>query len=207
MAKKRRTELDIDQEFLAEEKKPEPPPPAPPPPEKKPEEPKHHRKINKVKLLMITGAGVAAIVVLGLIIWVAVTFIFAGENEAQAPEAPPAPPPQEAPKTPEGGGVNQALYVLEPFFVPLPGKDGAPGGFVRIQFSLEISDPDVKGDLDRNVTLVRENVFFILRGKSREDFKGAEKLGQLSVDVAIAINRSIQSGGVTKALITELVVG
>lgn len=204
MAKKRRTELDIDGDFLAEE--PEEAPPkaeeaAPPPP--KPAAPKPaKKKINKVKLLIVLGAGTTATALTVALVWLAISFFSSITAARRAATPPPAPPKQEA----QPGPTIAPVYALDPFFIPLKEKGPAESRLVKIEFTLEMTSPETQRDIERNITLVRENVYFMLQGKAGNDFMGKERLEKIAVDVAIAVNRSLQSGGVTRAWITDVLI-
>ena len=202
MVKKRRTELDIDKDLAPEAPPPPPPAPAAPPPvvEEPPAPPLPGKKVNKIKLLILIGVGSAALILSGLLIWGIITLV----SSMQSAKKAPPPPPQKKEKKVEAPKPN--IYTLQPFFMPLGNKLGGKSHFVRIQFSLETSSPAVEKDIERNMTLVRENIFFLLKDKEESDFKGEDKLKQLSVDVAISINRSIQSGGIMRAYIAEIVL-
>ena len=205
MAKKRRTELDMDRDFLAEE----PEEPVAPPKEEKPAEPpkpaeakRPKRKVNKVKLMIVAGSGIAATSLTVALVWLAISFLGSITKSRQA-----AHPPPPAPKAPTAPALIVApVYTLHPFFIPLKGKGSGQSDLVKIQFALEMASPDTQRDMDRNITLVRENVYFMLQNKGKNDFTGREKLDKLAVDVAIAVNRSLQSGGVTRVWITDILI-
>lgn len=201
MAKKRRTELDIDSDFLTEEAEEAPPKederPAPAP---KPAEVKHPRKkINKVKLLIVVSSGTAATALTVALVWLAISFFTSTTASKHA--ASPPPKQEEAPSVPVA-----PIYELAPFFIPLKEKGTAEGKLVKIQFALEMTAPETQRDIERNITLVRENVYFMLQSKTGSDFTGKEKLEKIAVDVAIAVNRSLQSGGITRAWITDVLI-
>ncbi|MBF0290615.1 MAG: flagellar basal body-associated FliL family protein [Nitrospinae bacterium] len=202
MAKKRRTELDIDSDFLAEEQAEAPPKveeaPSPPKPEA-PKPPK--KKINKVKLLIVVGAGTAATVLTVALVWLAIVF-FSSITAARHVEPPPPPPKEEA----QPGPTIAPTYALDPFLIPLKEKGAAENKLVKIEFTLEMTSPETQRDIERNITLVRENVYFMLQSKEGRDFIGKEMLEKIAVDVAIAVNRSLQSGGVTRAWITGVLI-
>lgn len=205
MAKKRRTELDMDRDFLAEE----PEEPVAPPKEEKPAEPpkpaepkRPKRKINKVKLLIVAGSGIAATTFTVALIWLAVAFFSSMAERRQAAKPPPPPPKESATPVP----FVAPVYALHPFFIPLREKGSAESKLVKIQFALEMASPETQRDMDRNITLVRENVYFMLQNKAKSDFTGRERLDKLAVDVAIAVNRSLQSGGVTRVWITDILI-
>lgn len=203
MAKKRRTELDMDRDFLAEKPKE----PATPPKEEKPPEPpkpaaekRPKRKINKVKLLIVVASGTAATTLTVALAWLAVSFLGSIAERRQAAN-PPAPAPTAAPAP-----FIAPVYALHPFFITLKRKGSAESDLVKIQFALEMASPETQRDMDRNITLVRENVYFMLQNKAKSDFMGREKLDKLAIDVAIAVNRSLQSGGVTRVWITDILI-
>jgi flagellar basal body-associated protein FliL len=201
MAKKRRTELDIDSDFLAEKPEEAPPkqgePPAPP----QPAEAKHpKKKINKVKLLIVVGSGTAATTLTVALVWLAVSF-FASATKHK-PVTPPPPPKQEAAPAP----VVAPVYPLAPFFIPLKEKGSTESKLVKIQFEIEMVSQATQRDMDRNIILVRENIYFMLQNKAISDFMDKEKLAKLTVDVAIAVNRSLQSGGVTRVWVTDILI-
>ena len=206
MAKKRRTELDMDRDFLAEEpvappkdEKPSPSHPAPTPPaDKRPK-----KKINKVKLLIVAGSGIAATTLTVALVWLAISFF---GSIAERRHAPPPPPPPAQPEAATPTPMVTPSYALEPFFIPLREKGSVESKLVKIQFALEMTSPETQRDMDRNITLIRENVYFMLQGKDKSDFTGKERLEKLTVDVAIAVNRSLQSGGVTHVWITDILI-
>jgi flagellar basal body-associated protein FliL len=203
MAKKRRTELDIDSEFLAEKPEEAPPPPAaePPPPERPVKEKHPKKKINKVKLLIVVASGIAAITLTVALVWLAAS-IFTSVSKHKPAPTPPPPPKQEATPAP----AVSLVYSLQPFFIPLKEKGPTESKLVKVQFELEMVSPETQRDMDRNIILVRENIYFMLQNKGRADFMDKEKLAKLAVDVAIAVNRSLQSGGVSRVFITDILI-
>ena len=201
MAKKRRTELDIDSEFLAEKPEEAPPQAAePPPPERPAKEKRPKKKINKVKLLIVAASGVAAITLTVALVWLAASIFTSVSKHKPAPTPPP--PKQEATPAP----VVSPVYSLQPFFIPLKEKGSTESKLVKIQFELEMVSPETQRDMDRNIILVRENIYFMLQNKVSADFMDKEKLAKLMVDVAIAVNRSLQSGGVSRVWVTDILV-
>jgi flagellar basal body-associated protein FliL len=203
MAKKRRTELDIDSDFLAEEAEEAPPKEDErPAPALKPAEVKHpKKKINKVKLLIVVSSGTAATALTVTLVWLAISFFTSTPAVKHAAPPPPPPKQEEAPSVPV-----TPIYELAPFFIPLKEKGLAEGKLVKIQFALEMTAPETQRDIERNITLIRENVYFMLQSKASADFTGKERLEKIAVDVAIAVNRSLQSGGVTRAWITDVLI-
>ncbi|MGK7344925.1 MAG: flagellar basal body-associated FliL family protein [Candidatus Nitrospinota bacterium M3_3B_026] len=220
MNKKRRTELDIDPSIIAEKPPPEktgeqhPPPPSAPPeaekPRETPEEPKPgKRRINylKLSLLALTSAallGVAAAIGFALI---SVIQSLPEKTAEEEPEkTPPAPlVPQEPEPAEKAVEIpDPPLYEFEPFFVSLGREDDI--SLIRVGFAAKMSGKDVEAEIERNLTLVRENIYFVLGEKGLDDFRKQENREKTAVEVAIAINRSIQSGAVEKVLVTSLTI-
>ena len=221
MAKKRRTELDIDPAIVAEppsqpEKEEAPPPPqAEPTPSEQPappgppaeEETPPKRKVNYLKLLTLVALGSLLLVVAMALGAGVMMFLLSGSEEPAKKKAAPTatertPAPEKkkaAPKIPA-----PPLYQLKPFLVQI--GDGKEKSLVRVGFAAEMSRPEVSKEIERNLILIRENIYFILRRKSIDDFMDLEKRRKMAVEVAIALNRSIQSGAVNKVYVTDLTV-
>jgi len=215
MKKKRRTELDIDPTTIVEneaeaEVEASPTEAAPPAP-KEAVESTPGKKINYTKLLMLIAAGIALVAVTSAIGFGVVSIVKSLTSEAPKKEAiKPAPPPAPKLDTPTPSPpvatqtVTEPIYQLKPFFVPI-GKKGEES-FVRIEFAAEMTGPEVKKEIERNLVLIRENIFFMLKNLSVEDFTNEKKREKVAVEAAIALNRSIQSGAVNKMLITALTI-
>ncbi len=205
--KKQRTELDIDDVDFPVPSAPTPEPVAPAPEEKvalveeEPTEPKEPFKITLVQILI----GIIVVIVLGLI-WL----IFISEPPAPVvivPEktetpvtAKPAPVEEVIPDA-----VIKPVYLFEPFILPLKGSKGKEK-YLKISFAAEMSGEEVKSEIERNLVLVRENIYLLLRGLSERDFNNEEKRKATLINVAIAVNLSIQSGAITRALVTEITI-
>lgn len=223
MNKKRRTELDIDPSIIAEKPPPEKtaergepaPPPGKPAAEKPPEEaaekaaPKK-RRINYLKLLVLALAGAAMLAVAGALGFAVMALIHSlpeettAEQPAQAPPPAPVIPRKPAPAKKTVKIPAPPLYEFEPFFITL--VDGDDVTLIRAGFAARMSGENVKEEIERNLTLIRENIYFVLGEKKLEDFKDPERRKKTSVDVAIAINRSIQSGAVEEVFVTSLTI-
>lgn len=205
MAKKRRTELDIDADLapppVAE---PEPKPAEEPPPqeEETPVEPKG--KINYVKLAIIGGIGLLILIVMGSIGY-GVYSKFSEEPKQEIKEETKASAPKKKllPKTKIKVDIPE-LYQFNPFLVRI-GK-GDKESLIRIDFAVEMSGAEVRKEIERNLVLIRENIYFLLSSQSIQTYTDQKKRRKMAIDVAIILNRSIQSGAVTKTLITGLTV-
>jgi len=77
---------------------------------------------------------------------------------------------------------------------------------VKIAFAVEMSEDDVKKEIDRNLVLIRENIYFLLRNKSVTVFKNKRALNRVASEIAVSLNRSIQSGAVLNTYVTRLTI-
>jgi len=202
--KKRRTELDIDMTMPPVK---EAPPPEPEPPQEEPAqeiappEEKPKAKINKIKLAIIISGALGLVSLLGALVWGALIYF------KTAPEKPPPPKIEKkrpAPLVPKVRAVIPPLYEFNAFLVSVGKKNHQ--SLVKITFAAELSEDNVSDEIARNLVLIRENVFTLLKSKPMEEFRDEEKRRHLAVEVAIILNESIQSGAVVKVYITELVI-
>lgn len=212
MAKKRRTELDVDpalelepeEEQVAEPAGEEPPKPAPEEPKAPEKSPKP--KVNKTKLAMIIGGALVLAVLGGFIVWMSIGVM---DVEEEKPKPKPEDKVAEL-AIPTAAIVDEVkvdlplLYKFEPFLVPV-GKKGAQA-LVKIAFAVEMSEDDVKKEIDRNLVLIRENIYFLLRNKSVTVFKNKRALNRVASEIAVSLNRSIQSGAVLNTYVTRLTI-
>ncbi len=176
----------------------------PPPEEEKPAEQAPERKVNFLKLSIIIGLGVLIVTLMGVIGY---ALLSKSPSEPQIKKEAPAPAPVKKPlprkstkrkiKTPE-------LYQFSPFLFRV-GK-GDKEKLIQVDFAVEMSGGEVRKEIDRNLVLIRENIYFLLSSLSLEMFTDKKKRRKMAVEVAIILNRSIQSGAVTKTLITGLTV-
>lgn len=206
MAKKRRTELDVD---IGTDDIPAPAE-AGPPSEPEPSgetssqvEESPSPKINKAKLAMVAGGGTVLLVITIILIYGIAKFSSGDDEQKENTEIVEKIEPEVKVVVPQKKVVNQVegppLYELKPFIVPISG-----GTLVRIELAVEMSGDEVIKEIDRNLVLIRENIYFLLKTKSKEAFLNEMERRKIATDIAIAINRSIQSGAVTKTLVTNI---
>lgn len=207
--KKRRTELDVDDSLVAEpapppppppaeetEEEPEAPPPEPPPPPK--------RKVNKIKLLIVLSSGLGVILLVSAVVWGIMVYI---KSRPEEPEPAPEPVVKEekepvASLAPAPAVDIPPVYQFRDFYVNMEsGKDVV---IVRIALAAQMSDAKVKDEIVRNLVLIRENIYSFLRSRKISGFSDEKKKKEMAVEIAIILNRSIQSGAVTRVYITGL---
>ena len=210
MAKKRKTELDIDiadEEAAQHVEAPAAPPPAAVAGEgetaegQKPRKPFIHPSI--LKLGMIVGL---ALLVLGGIGFGIYSYF---DKQARLAE-------EERLKEEELKKQQQMLsqipqiptFTMERFFVPLKdkGEKGEEEKFLSLVISLEMSSEDVAGEIKKFSSSLREAMFFYLSEKNSADLSGQEKMALLEKDLKILINRNLRSGSVKKILFEEYII-
>ncbi|VAX17554.1 hypothetical protein MNBD_NITROSPINAE04-526 [hydrothermal vent metagenome] len=215
--KKRRTELDIDPSILseteAEASSENGDPAAVAPAVEKESEAKEKSteggvkkiKINKAKLALIAAGGMGAVSLAAAIVW---GIMASPPEKTEEPEKAKVEkvvekeePVAVAPKI----EFNiPPIFVFKPFLVNL-GK-GDNRRLVRVNFSAQMSGDKVNEEIKRNLVLIRENIYYFLQSKSIDMFRVEEKKKRMAVDMAIVLNRSIQSGAITKVLVSGLVI-
>lgn len=207
MAKKRKTELDID---VVDEEMPPPPkaeeaPPLPPPKEgaaaeegeKKEKKPFIHPSVLKLALIILP-----ILIVLG-----GIGFGISSYLKKQARLAEEERLKQEELKKQEQllAQIPQVLtYEMSRFFVPL--KDKEEEKFLSMILSLEISSDKVSVELDKFLPSIREAMFFYLSEKTSANLSGQANMELLEKDLKLLINRNLQSGSVKKVLFLEYII-
>lgn len=196
MAKKRRTELDLDlssEPLIAEETEEAVAPPtqeeeAPPL-----EKPSIWPKIP-IKLVVLVGALLFILTALGITAYLVLTKPAEVEKiEEEVKNPTPTPIPYEPLIT----------YDLAPFFLPMDSSEGGKE-FLSIQFALEINNEAVRKELDRNLLLIRESILLYIQTKREEDFQNPEKRMDTLSEIKTVINRSLQSGHVKQLFVIEM---
>lgn len=161
-------------------------------------------KANK-KIAIIAGVVLLLLLIGG---GVAIYFIF-------FKEAPPieevAEPVQAAKEEPEEAVVQKVnAFKLDSFFVPLMKGKEETGEFVILSATLLLSNSKLSLEIVKNISIIRKNIYYILRKKSPEDFKGDKKKleERLKKEIVTAANTVILSGSgvVTDVYFTQFVV-
>lgn len=209
--KKRRTELDIDDSLVAEPAPPPPEEPAEEPPEETPEEPETpapepppKKKVNKVKLLIVVSSALGAVLLVTAVVWGITAYLNSRPDEPE-----PAPEPVAKEEAEPAASLAPApvvdippVYQFRDFYVNMESGDGVV--IARVALAAQMSDAKVKDEIVRNLVLVRENIYAFLRSRKLAKFSDEKAKREMAVEIAIILNRSIQSGAVTKVYITGL---
>ncbi len=184
MAKKRKTELDID--LIPSEEKKE---------AVKTEESaegeaeKIKAPLSKKKIIIIISSALSVILIITVIVFLT--------RKPQKEEPVKKPPTVEVEAVP--------LYSFEPFFIPLSGGE-SEGKFLKISVTVELSDKDVTKEIERNIVLLRENIFFILKTKGLKNFQDKNEREKLAKDITTTINMALQAGTVSRLYFTDFLV-
>ena len=101
-------------------------------------------------------------------------------------------------------------FKLDSFFVPLMKGKEETGEFVILSATLLLSNSKLSQEIIKNISIIRKNIYYILRKKSPEDFKGDKKKleDRLKKEIVTAANTVILSGSgvVTDVYFTQFVV-
>ncbi|MBI5185248.1 MAG: flagellar basal body-associated FliL family protein [Nitrospinae bacterium] len=206
MAKKRKTELDIDvvdEEMAPPPKAEEAPPPSPKEGaaaeegEKKEKKPFIHPSVLKLGLIILP-----ILLVLG-----GIGFGVSSYLKKQARLAEEERLKQEELKKQEErlAQIPQILtYEMSRFFVPL--KDKEEEKFLSLVISMELSSDKVSVELDKFLPSIREAMFFYLSEKSSANLSGQANMELLEKDLKLLVNRNLQSGSVKKVLFLEYII-
>ena len=192
--KKRKTELDIDSTLQPPEAEAAPPPPPPKEPEPvpadapAPETETVKSKPSRRKLFIIAGVS-SAVVVLAA---VSLAVYFGGTEEKVEPKT------EE--KTVEVTDVAAPIVPirklnnipLEPFLLPV--MDNNRKGFLRVKFSLLLSNADAVGEVEENLSLMRETIYQFAKLRDLDDFKPTGRRDETIRTLRRLLDRSLQSG-------------
>ncbi len=212
MAKKRKTELDIESTapVSAEAaKQEETAPQAAPTPQQEAEVPKKPRKPINKRALVIAGA-IGAVLIVAVVVVATMTKGHkearkeehgkAGEKEKPKEVKPPPPPPVPPVKYNKLTNV-----VLQPFIFPYKGEGGGDS-FIRVVFALQMSNEDVVSELEENLELIRNSVMFYMGTRDKRDLLDVGKRKEILQNMQYNMGRSLQSGRVDAILINEISV-
>lgn len=206
MAKKRKTELDIETGTIPVQ--PAPSEPAPPPVSLEQEMAQDaataqapRKPINKNVIIV---AGVIAAVVLAIII--AVTVIqkqkkpaaVKKNGEAHGEKAKDA----KKEKAEEAKFVKLNNLVLEPFVIPY--KDKGQDGFIQIVFALQVDDPEVIDEINNNLPLIRNSILFAITTRGQTELIDPAKREALMKDIRFNVDRSLQTGRIEAILLNSI---
>lgn len=101
-------------------------------------------------------------------------------------------------------------YKLDPFFIPLMHNNEETGEFVTIAPTLLLSNNKLDREISKNLSILRKNIYYILKKKSPEDFKGDKRKleERLKKEILTTANTLLLSGTgtVTDVFFVQFVV-
>jgi flagellar FliL protein len=93
-------------------------------------------------------------------------------------------------------------YQFAPFFIPIDTKNGQDV-FLKVSFSLELSNEKVIKKIEKIVVPLRADISFLLNKKRLSDLESISGKKKLSLEIRNVINRSLQNGKVNKIYFTQ----
>lgn len=92
--------------------------------------------------------------------------------------------------------------VLEPFVIPY--KDRGQDGFIQIVFALQVDDPEVIDEINGNLPLIRNSILFAISTRPQGDLIDPAKRQALMKDIRFNVDRSLQAGRVEAVLLNAI---
>ena len=176
---------------------------------------------DKKKLFIMIGAALAALVLVG-----AVMFFLGGSRAEKKPGQAEAKVEAKAEghgeAKAEGHGEAKAeghsegghgegkaagagtIYPLEPFIVNI--YDGQEIRYLKLKCEFEMSNAEVKPELDSKVAPLRDAILILLTTKTMQEIQDLQGKNTLREQILAASNRVLSPGKVTKVYFTDFVV-
>ncbi|MBQ7739420.1 MAG: flagellar basal body-associated FliL family protein [Desulfovibrionaceae bacterium] len=161
-------------------------------------EPDQAKKKKKKKLLILIAGGAVVLIALG----VAAFFFLSGP-----PASPPPPPPEEVkpniivvPSKPTVQAIPDVVRDFEPFIVPV-GSSTATTNFLVCKFSAVAKSPAINTEIDHKMLVLRDAVYFYLRGKPAEYLLDSANAPAVKRDLVDILNGYLQRGKLQDVLL------
>lgn len=200
MDEERKTELDVEP-ATPKDTQQEQEAQAPPETEKKVEAPTA-KKRSRLKIYIIVGLLATALALGVFVISLLLT-------QGKTAEVKPSQNVEEellelGIPTPTAEVEQLKNLLMEPFVI----STGGPGSkqFMRIRFSLQLSNEDAITEVKENLDIMREAVYLFVRNRGASDFTIPESRVETLKTLKRILDRSIQNGRVERVMITELSV-
>lgn len=192
MAKKRKTELDVDLEIKLEDVSKEEIEEVAEKPSEEGEEKKARFKLPALppKILVLIGSLLFA----AILISSGIIYYLSREEPVPKPEEPAREEAVELPKIPQ--------FQFAPFFHPIKTKKNKEV-FLKIAFSVNLSNELVVKEIEQNISLLRAKLFFMLKKKNLSDLESDTDKAKLNREIIGVLNRSLQNGTVKKVYFTQ----
>ncbi|MBI5183030.1 MAG: flagellar basal body-associated FliL family protein [Nitrospinae bacterium] len=101
--------------------------------------------------------------------------------------------------------VETPEYSMSPFFLPIV-DIGKEERFLKIAINLELSNQEVSGEIERNLSILRENLLFLFKRKTVRELQEDKDKTQLSNEIITTLNSSLQSGTIKRIYFAEFLI-
>ena len=99
---------------------------------------------------------------------------------------------------------KDVMFHLEPLIVNLARSQGSR--FLKITISLEMSSPEVRPDLEKNIRKLTDSIILLLSTKSFEDVYSVQGKFTLKGEITTRVNQFLTVGQVKGAYFTEFLI-
>lgn len=163
------------------------------------------KKKGKLKLMIIAGVG--ALVVLGGGGAAAMLFMGGGGEsaEAEVAEAAPTDPDAEPFGQVTNGPAGTTYYTL-PTLATNINSAGGQQQHMSLQVTLEITDPAMIPELERNAPRLRDSLLTFQRELRAEDVEGSQGTFQLRQEIQRRVNLVMAPAQVRSVLIQQMLI-
>jgi len=96
------------------------------------------------------------------------------------------------------------MFHLEPFIVNLAKSGG--NRFLKVTVSLEVSSPEVRLGLKKNIQKVTDSILLLLSTKTFEDVYSVQGKFTLKGEITTRVNQFLTEGQVKGAYFTEFII-
>ena len=113
--------------------------------------------------------------------------------------------PESVEKDKQGKKVKKnVMFHLDPLIVNLARSQGSR--FLKIAISLEMSSPEVRDDLDKNIRKLTDSILLLLSTKSFEDVYSVQGKCTLKGEITTRVNQFLTVGQVKGTYFTEFLI-
>ncbi len=96
------------------------------------------------------------------------------------------------------------MFPLDPFIVNLAGSGGQR--FLKVTVSLELSAPEVHGEIKENLQKITDSILVLLSSKTFEEVYSVQGKFKLKDEITTRVNRFLVLGHVKDAYFTEFII-
>ena len=147
------------------------------------------------------GFGIMAVAV-GLISLLILGEVEAQEEPAEGEQVEGQEPVEKEKK--EKKVKKNVMFHLEPMIVNLARSQGSR--FLKVTVSLEMSSPEVRSDLEKNIRKLTDSILLLLSTKAFEDVYSVQGKFILKGEITTRVNQFLTVGQVKGAYFTEFLI-